>query len=69
MRILLAEDDHLIGSAIEQRLKEEAHALDWVKDGESALSAINNLDNSTGYDVLLLDIGLPRKDGFHVLQQ
>jgi two-component system OmpR family response regulator len=69
MRILLAEDDHLIGSAIEQRLKEEAHALDWVKDGESALSAINNLDNSKGYDVLLLDIGLPRKDGFHMLQQ
>lgn len=65
MRILLAEDDRLIGTAIRQALKDAAYALDWVKDGESALAAI---DTQT-YDLLLLDLGLPRKDGLAVLNQ
>jgi len=65
MRLLLAEDDKLIGSTIEQRLRDEAYALDWVQDGESALAAID----SHSYDLLLLDLGLPRKDGMRVLQQ
>jgi two-component system, OmpR family, response regulator len=65
MRVLLAEDDKLIGSAIEQRLKDEAYALDWVQDGESAMAAIT----THSYDLLLLDLGLPRQDGMHVLQQ
>ncbi|WMP18769.1 response regulator [Thiothrix lacustris] len=64
MRILLAEDDRLIGTAIQQALKDAAYALDWVLDGETALSAIS----THSYDLLLLDLGLPRKDGVAVLQ-
>lgn len=59
MRILLAEDDRLIGTAIQQAMKDAAHALDWVLDGESVLAAVA----TQSYDVLLLDLGLPRKDG------
>lgn len=65
MRILLAEDDRLIGSAIQQAFKDAAYALDWVQDGESAISAIA----AQAYDLLLLDLGLPRKDGLTVLRQ
>lgn len=65
MRILLAEDDRLIGEAIQQALKDAAYALDWVLDGESALSAVA----AQAYDLLLLDLGLPRKDGLAVLKQ
>lgn len=64
MRVLLAEDDHLIGSAIQQALHDTAYAVDWVKDGNAALSAIQRQD----YSVLLLDLGLPDKDGIQVLQ-
>jgi two-component system OmpR family response regulator len=65
MRLLLAEDDRLIGKAIQQALKDAAYALDWVQDGEAALSAVA----TQPYDLLLLDLGLPRKDGLAVLQQ
>lgn len=65
MRVLLAEDDKLIGSAIEQRLKEESFALDWVQNGASALNALD----MHNYDLLLLDLGLPGKDGMQVLRQ
>lgn len=65
MRILLAEDDRLIGSAIQQAFKDAAYALDWVQDGESAISAIA----VQAYDLMLLDLGLPRKDGLAVLRQ
>ena len=65
MRILLAEDDHLIGSAIQQAMKDATHALDWVLDGKSALAAID----TQAYDLMLLDLGLPRVDGLSVLQK
>lgn len=65
MRILLAEDDPLIGAAIQQALRDAAYALDWVRDGEAALAAIA----AQAYDLMLLDLGLPRKDGLAVLQQ
>jgi len=64
MRVLLVEDDYLIGSAIQQALHDAAYAVDWVKDGNAALSAIETQD----YGVLLLDLGLPDKDGIQVLQ-
>lgn len=65
MRILLAEDDRLIGSAIQQAFRDAAYALDWVQDGESAITAIT----AQAYDLLLLDLGLPGKDGLTVLRQ
>jgi two-component system OmpR family response regulator len=63
MRILLVEDDLMIGEAIEAALKEASYATDWVKNGLTALAA---LDTQT-YDLVLLDLGLPGKDGLDVL--
>lgn len=63
MRLLLAEDDALIGVAIQQALKDAAYALDWVINGEAVISAVA----AQTYDLLLLDLGLPRKDGLAVL--
>ena len=64
MRVLLVEDDAMIGEAIEQALKEAAYAVDRVCDAEMALSAFAGQN----YDVILLDLGLPRKDGIAVLR-
>jgi two-component system OmpR family response regulator len=63
MRILLVEDDQLIGAAIQQALHDAAYALDWVTDGETALSAAA----TQHYELMLLDLGLPDQDGFDVL--
>jgi len=65
MRVLLVEDDELIGKAVKQALKREAYAVDWVQDGETALSSLSMED----YALLLLDLGLPRKDGLEVLKE
>lgn len=64
MRILLVEDDHMLGAATQQALRDAAHAVDWVQDGEAALLAMR----STPYEAMLLDLGLPRRDGLGVLQ-
>lgn len=64
MRILLVEDDSLIGRAVEQALRDAALAVDWVQDGDAVFSAIKTED----YSLLLLDLGLPKKDGFEVLR-
>lgn len=63
MRILLVEDDGMIGEAVLAGLKDAAYAVDWVKDGALALTAAD----SENYDVVLLDLGLPKKDGLQVL--
>ncbi len=65
MRVLLVEDDELIGKAVKQALKGETYAVDWVQDGETALSSLRMED----YALLLLDLGLPRKDGLEVLKE
>lgn len=65
MRILLVEDDRLVGEAVQQALRDAAYALDWVQDGETALSALSTQE----YGLMLLDLGLRRKDGFEVLRQ
>ncbi|MCP8467658.1 response regulator transcription factor [Pseudomonas sp. ZM23] len=64
MRILLVEDDPMIGEAIEGALKDAGYAVDWVNDGLMALSALG----THAYDQVLLDLGLPRKDGLGVLE-
>jgi two-component system OmpR family response regulator len=63
MRVLLVEDDHMIGEAIERSLREAAYAVDWVRDGATALAAVESFD----HDILLLDLGLPGPDGHAVL--
>ncbi|MBX9409439.1 response regulator transcription factor [Pseudomonas baetica] len=63
MRILLVEDDPMIGDAIQGALSDASYAADWVKNGLTALTA---LETQT-YDLVLLDLGLPGKDGLDVL--
>ena len=64
MRILLVEDDRMLGAATQQALRDAAHAVDWVLDGDSAMAAVK----STPYEAMLLDLGLPRRDGLSVLE-
>ncbi|MGH9933452.1 MAG: response regulator [Pyrinomonadaceae bacterium] len=63
MRLLLVEDDPMIGESIEEGLKGENYAVDWVRDGRSAELALGN----QVYDLVLLDLGLPKKQGLEVL--
>ena len=64
MRILLVEDDCMIGEAIQQALKDASYAVDWVRDGASASVTLDSQD----YGMVLLDLGLPKKDGMEVLR-
>lgn len=65
MRTLLVEDDHHIGSAIKQALEDATFTVNWVQDGHSALSSLAVEE----YALILLDLGLPGKDGLLVLQE
>ncbi|MBN9602915.1 MAG: response regulator transcription factor [Afipia felis] len=64
MRILLIEDDQMLGAAVAQALRDAAYAVDWVMDGVTAVEAFR----SETYDLALLDLGLPSSDGLEVLQ-
>jgi two-component system OmpR family response regulator len=64
MRVLLVEDDPMIGEAIRGALKDASYAVDWVKNGLSALTTLG----CQHYDLVLLDLGLPGKDGMEVLR-
>lgn len=63
MRVLLVEDDTMIGEAIQEALKDAAYATDWVQNGQTALTTMG----CQHYDLVLLDLGLPGKDGLEVL--
>ena len=63
MRILLAEDDPQLGDGLTVGLRQDGYAVDWVKDGIAADLALQN----EGYDLLVLDLGLPRLPGMEVL--
>jgi len=63
MRLLLVEDDVLIGEAAQAALQDSAYAVDWVRDGAAAEHAVK----CQHYDLVLLDLGLPGKDGLSVL--
>lgn len=65
MRVLLVEDDKMIGAAVVQALKDAAYAVDWVRDGDLAIEA----SHSETYDIVLLDLGLPTVDGLEVLKR
>ncbi|MCG2592326.1 response regulator transcription factor [Ramlibacter sp. XY19] len=64
MRILLVEDDEMIGRAVLDLLRGENYATDWVRDGSAADTALQ----AGQYDLVLLDLGLPRTDGLQVLR-
>lgn len=63
MRLLLVEDDPMIGGSLRQGLRSEGFAVDWVQDGRSAELAVE----ANSYALVLLDLGLPKKDGLAVL--
>jgi two-component system, OmpR family, response regulator len=63
MRILLVEDDGMIGEAVRDALTDASCTVDWVRDGQQALTAIK----THAYEAVLLDLGLPKVDGFNVL--
>lgn len=65
MRILLVEDDLMIGEALCVALRDAAYAVDWVRDGETALRVLDNQEHQAA----LLDLGLPRRDGLEVLKK
>jgi two-component system, OmpR family, response regulator QseB len=64
MRVLVVEDDPMIGRAVVAGLHEQGYAVDWVRDGAEAELALGN----AVYDLALLDLALPRRDGLDVLK-
>ena len=64
MKILLVEDDKMIGSGLELALKRAHHQVDWVTDGLAAQSVLQ----SGPYDLVILDLGLPGRDGYQILE-
>ena len=65
MRLLLVEDDSMIGAAAQQGLRGDGHTVDWVRDGREAEGAMRAAE----YDLVLLDLGLPHRDGLSLLRQ
>ena len=65
MRVLLVEDDEMIGQSLKQALGGNGWSVDWVKDGLLAQSALSD----GGYACVLLDLGLPKRDGIEVLRK
>ena len=65
MRILVVEDERKVANFISQGLQEEGHTVEVARDGEAALDL---LENGPPYDLIVLDVMLPRRDGFAVLR-
>ncbi|MDR3298915.1 MAG: response regulator [Candidatus Accumulibacter sp.] len=63
MRLLLVEDDPMIGASVQRGLKQDGYSVDWVRDGVAAELALSN----EVYELILLDLGLPRKSGLELL--
>jgi two-component system response regulator QseB len=66
MRILLVEDDPMIGKTLYAALQQDGYAVDWVKDGQAARVALDTADDA--YALVLLDLGLPKKSGLELLR-
>ena len=66
MRILLIKDDRMIGESLQRGLRDEGYAVNWVRDGNSALTALR--DQQADYAMALIDWGLPKRDGLAVLK-
>ncbi|WP_439892904.1 response regulator transcription factor (plasmid) [Ralstonia sp. 25C] len=79
MRVLLVEDDDMIGDSVRKGLRHDGFAIDWVRDGEAALHAVTApgaASSASGpevgasmFDLMLLDLGLPKRDGLDVVRE
>lgn len=67
MRILIAEDDHLLGNGLCASIKQEGHEVEWNTDGQTACR--NIIDNPECFDLIILDLGLPKMDGMSILEK
>jgi two-component system response regulator QseB len=65
MKILLIEDDRMIGWAMHRGLTDEGFSVDWLDDGDASVVALSERN----YDGAILDLGLPNRDGLQVLAQ
>jgi two-component system, OmpR family, response regulator QseB len=65
VRILVVEDDELLGAGIQDALTRAAYAVEWVRSGPLALAALEH----GGFDAVVLDLGLPGMDGLEVLRR
>jgi two-component system, OmpR family, response regulator QseB len=63
LRILVVEDDRLLGEGLVAALRRHGYTADWVSDGSAAIAALS----SEEFDLAVLDLGLPRQDGYSVL--
>ncbi|HEY1998945.1 response regulator [Paraburkholderia sp.] len=63
MRLLLVEDDEMIAESVLDSMRRAGYAIDWAQDGRAAELSLGN----GVYDLVLLDLGLPKNDGIHVL--
>ena len=65
MRLLIIEDDPMVGDGLQTALKHSGYSIDWVKNGQDGItSALNN-----DYKLIILDMGLPEKSGMEVLKE
>jgi DNA-binding response OmpR family regulator len=64
MRVLLVEDDRMIAQGLQTALRQDGYAVDWMQDGTHADEALR----TAKFDLVLLDLGLPGRDGLEVLQ-
>ena len=64
MRILLVEDDRMLGDGLQAGLSQAGYAVDWLRDGEAAVAALS----TESFAAVVLDLGLPKRDGLSVLQ-
>ena len=65
MRVLVVEDDRMIAKGLERALRQDGYAVDGVADGRSAAEALR----TSTFDLVLLDLGLPERDGLEVLRE
>ena len=65
MRVLLVEDDRMIAQGLQTALRQDGYTVDWTGDGRAAGEALH----ASRFDLVLLDLGLPERDGLDVLRE